>query len=106
MACPRGGAASLSRKKVAGTRKVAGSNVRFGSNAVICFLGQDTGLPASLFLYGIYISRAFALPRIYTLPRIPLASEMEAVMLDAIFLCAGLAFFAAAIGYTLICEKL
>jgi len=27
-------------------------------------------------------------------------------MLDAIFLCAGLAFFAAAIGYTLICEKL
>jgi hypothetical protein len=31
---------------------------------------------------------------------------MEAVMLDAIFLCAGLAFFAAAIGYTLICERL
>jgi len=27
-------------------------------------------------------------------------------MLDAIFLCAGLAFFAAAIGYTLICERL
>jgi len=27
-------------------------------------------------------------------------------MLDAIFLLAGLAFFAAAIGYTLICEKL
>jgi len=32
--------------------------------------------------------------------------KLEAVMLDAIFLCAGLAFFAAAIGYTLICEKL
>jgi hypothetical protein len=30
----------------------------------------------------------------------------EADMLDAIFLCAGLAFFAAAVGYTLICEKL
>jgi hypothetical protein len=27
-------------------------------------------------------------------------------MLDAIFLAAGLAFFAVAIGYTLICEKL
>jgi len=27
-------------------------------------------------------------------------------MLDAIFLCAGLAFFAAAIGYTMICERL
>jgi len=27
-------------------------------------------------------------------------------MLDAIFLGAGLAFFAAAIGYTLVCEKL
>jgi hypothetical protein len=31
---------------------------------------------------------------------------MEAVMLDAIFLGAGLAFFAIAIGYTLICERL
>ncbi len=57
-------------------------------------------------LYGIYISRPFAPPRIYTPARIPLPSEMEAVMLDAIFLCAGLAFFAAAVGYTLICEKL
>jgi len=27
-------------------------------------------------------------------------------MLDVIFLAAGLAFFAAAIGYTLICERL
>jgi len=27
-------------------------------------------------------------------------------MLDAIFLAAGLAFFAVAIGYTLICERL
>jgi len=27
-------------------------------------------------------------------------------MLDAIFLGAGLAFFAAAIGYTFVCEKL
>jgi len=27
-------------------------------------------------------------------------------MLDAIFLVAGLAFFAVAIGYTLICERL
>ena len=32
--------------------------------------------------------------------------KLEAVMLDAIFLGAGLAFFAAAIGYTLLCEKL
>jgi hypothetical protein len=31
---------------------------------------------------------------------------MEAVMPDVIFLCAGLAFFAAAIGYTMICERL
>jgi hypothetical protein len=31
---------------------------------------------------------------------------MEAVMLDAIFLAAGLAFFAIAIGYALICERL
>lgn len=31
---------------------------------------------------------------------------MEVQMLDAIFLAAGLAFFAAAIGYTLVCEKL
>jgi hypothetical protein len=31
---------------------------------------------------------------------------MEAVMLDALFLGAGLAFFAAAIGYTMLCEKL
>jgi len=31
---------------------------------------------------------------------------LEAKMLDTIFLCAGTAFFAAAIGYTLICEKL
>jgi hypothetical protein len=28
------------------------------------------------------------------------------VMLDVIFVMAGLAFFAVAIGYTLICEKL
>ncbi len=34
--------------------------------------------------------------------RIPL----EARMLDAIFLTAGLAFFALCVGYTLICEKL
>jgi hypothetical protein len=33
-------------------------------------------------------------------------SEQEADMLDAIFLCCGLAFFAAAVGYTLLCEKL
>jgi hypothetical protein len=33
------------------------------------------------------------------------ASEMEAAM-DAIFLCAGLAFFAATVGYVLICERL
>ena len=38
--------------------------------------------------------------------RIHLPSLMEAVMLDAIFLCAGLAFFGAAVGYTLICERL
>jgi hypothetical protein len=31
---------------------------------------------------------------------------LEARMLDAIFLFAGLAFFALAIGYTLICERL
>ncbi len=37
---------------------------------------------------------------------IGLASEMEVLMWDIVFLCAGLAFFAAAIGYTLICERL
>ena len=31
---------------------------------------------------------------------------MGDVMLDVIFVVAGLAFFGAAIGYTLICEKL
>jgi hypothetical protein len=31
---------------------------------------------------------------------------LEADMLDAIFLGAGLTFFAAAVGYTLICERL
>jgi hypothetical protein len=31
---------------------------------------------------------------------------MEAEMLDAIFLAAGLGFFALAIGYTLLCERL
>jgi hypothetical protein len=31
---------------------------------------------------------------------------MEADMLDAVFLCAGLAFFAAGIAYTMLCEKL
>jgi hypothetical protein len=31
---------------------------------------------------------------------------MEARMLDAIFLGCGLAFFALAVGYTLICEQL
>jgi hypothetical protein len=31
---------------------------------------------------------------------------LEAIMLDVIFLGAGVAFFATAIGYTLICEKL
>jgi len=31
---------------------------------------------------------------------------MEADMLDVIFLGAGLAFFASAIAYTLICERL
>jgi hypothetical protein len=32
--------------------------------------------------------------------------SLEARMLDAIFLTAGLAFFAVCVGYTLICEKL
>jgi hypothetical protein len=63
-------------------------------------------VPAGQYPYGIYISRLSGPPRIYTLPRIPLPSEMEAHMLDAIFLCVGLAFFAVAVGYTLICEKL
>jgi hypothetical protein len=35
-----------------------------------------------------------------------MSSAIEATMLDIIFIAAGLAFFAAAIGYTLICEKL
>ena len=39
-------------------------------------------------------------------PGITLPPETEADMLDAIFLGAGLAFFALAIGYTLICERL
>ncbi|HEX4270648.1 MAG TPA: hypothetical protein VHZ32_04645 [Rhizomicrobium sp.] len=37
---------------------------------------------------------------------IALSELSEARMLDAIFLCAGLAFFVVAIGYTLICERL
>jgi hypothetical protein len=57
-------------------------------------------------VYSFYIFQRFIPSRIYTSTRINLLSELEAVMLDAIFLCAGLAFFAAAVGYTLICEKL
>ena len=34
------------------------------------------------------------------------ASDMEAFMWDLVFLVAGLAFFAAAAGYTVICERL
>ncbi len=49
--------------------------------------------------------------RNYTPPGISLPSEMEAdmldaILLDAVFLAAGLAFFAVAIGYTLLCERL
>jgi hypothetical protein len=36
----------------------------------------------------------------------PESAATEVIMLDAIFFCAGLAFFAVAIGYTLICERL
>ena len=55
---------------------------------------------------GFIFSARLSPPRIYTRLRIPLPSEMEAEMLDAIFLAAGLGFFALAIGYTLICERL
>ena len=37
---------------------------------------------------------------------ITLPPETEADMLDAIFLAAGLGFFALAVGYTMICERL
>ena len=32
--------------------------------------------------------------------------SQKGIIMDAIFLCAGLAFFAATIGYVLICERL
>lgn len=58
----------------------------------------------------IYIGFIFPAPsgphRIYTRRSITLPPETEADMLDVIFLGAGLAFFALAIGYTLICERL
>ena len=58
----------------------------------------------------IYIEFIFLRPsgphRIYTPPVINLPSELEADMLDAIFLGAGLAFFVAAILYTALCERL
>jgi hypothetical protein len=58
-------------------------------------------------IYILFIFPAASTPhRNYTPPGISLPSEMEADMLDAIFLAAGLAFFAIAIGYTLICERL
>lgn len=41
------------------------------------------------------------MPALLNLPRI-----LEADMLDVIFLGSGLAFFAAAIGYVVICERL
>jgi hypothetical protein len=34
------------------------------------------------------------------------ADMLDAILLDAVFLAAGLAFFAVAIGYTLLCERL
>lgn len=37
---------------------------------------------------------------------VALTPDLEVRMLDAIFLCAGVAFFAIAVGYTLICERL
>lgn len=57
-------------------------------------------------LYEIYIKQQSYKARIYIPCPLNLPSSMEAIMWDAIFLCAGLAFFATAIGYTLICEKL
>jgi len=69
-----------------------------------------TGGGCAVSFPDVYIAFIFpAAPgphRIYTRPGIPLPSELEAVMLDVIFLGAGLAFFAAAIGYTMICERL
>ena len=72
--------------------------------------GHDMGEGAADCTPTIYI--AFIFPprftphRIYTLLGITLPSETEADMLDVIFLAAGLAFFGAAIGYTMICERL
>ncbi len=73
-----------------------------------CGLGlAQPSTPAGRALYGIYISVRFGVHRTY----MPQARHcalylLEARMLNAIFLTAGLAFFAVCVGYTLICEKL
>ncbi len=55
-------------------------------------------------LYGIYISARAGAHRTYTpQARHCVLYSLEARMLDAIFLTAGLAFFAVCVGYTLIC---
>ncbi len=60
---------------------------------------------ALLFLAREYGRTPVTVERIASGEGIP-RKFLEAIMLDLIFLAAGLAFFAAAIGYTLICEKL
>jgi hypothetical protein len=65
------------------------------------------GLSSQSEIYIGFIFLAASSPhRIYTPSSINLPSELEAVMLDAIFLGAGLAFFIAAILYTALCERL
>lgn len=69
------------------------------------FLPAGIGGPP-LNIYGIYIFLPSGRPRTYMPALLNLPRILEADMLDVIFLGSGLAFFAAAIGYVVICERL
>ena len=56
-------------------------------------------------IWNLYVARPLHVSNLYAQADNP-ASKWEAGMLDAIFIGIGLAFFALAIGYTLICERL
>jgi hypothetical protein len=66
-------------------------------------MSEGAGRP----LYIAYISRAARAPsNLYAEQHKSSPPETEVPMWDAVFLGAGLAFFAAAIGYTYLCERL
>ena len=61
--------------------------------------------PSKVYIFLIFFGLASAIEPLCR-RRYMLAPEMEALMWDLAFLTLGLAFFAAAIAYTLLCERL